>query len=68
MSGRIAALADVFDALTSTRPYKKAWSVDAAVDLIKESSGSHFDPELVNVFMRNISEILAIREHYAEPS
>ena len=68
MSGRIAALADVFDALTSTRPYKKAWSVEAAVDLIKESSGSHFDPELVNVFMRNISEILAIREHYAEPS
>ncbi|KDE39015.1 Response regulator [Nitrincola lacisaponensis] len=67
ISGRIAALADVFDALTSTRPYKKAWSVEAAVDLIKESSGSHFDPDLVEVFLRKLPDILAISARYAEP-
>lgn len=67
LSGRIAALADVFDALTSTRPYKKAWSVEAAVDLIKESSGSHFDPALVEVFLRKLPDILAISARYAEP-
>lgn len=67
LSGRIAALADVFDALTSTRPYKKAWSVEAAVDLIKESSGSHFDPALVDVFLRKLPDILAISARYAEP-
>lgn len=66
-SGRIAALADVFDALTSVRPYKKAWTVEAAVDLIKENSGKHFDPELVVVFLSELSGILQIRERFAEP-
>ena len=47
ISGRIAAVADVFDALTSVRPYKKAWTVETAVDLIRENSGKHFDPALV---------------------
>ena len=66
MSGRIAALADVFDALTSVRPYKKAWTVEAAVDLIKENSGKHFDPDLVEVFLAELPNILAIRERFAE--
>lgn len=66
LSGRIAALADVFDALTSVRPYKKAWTVDAAVDLIKESNGRHFDPALVEVFLRALPEILKIRERFIE--
>ncbi|MBA3033859.1 MAG: response regulator [Gammaproteobacteria bacterium] len=65
-AGRIAALADVFDALTSLRPYKKAWPVAAAVDLIKENSGSHFDPDLVKVFLGELPGILAIRERFAE--
>ena len=65
-SGRIAALADVFDALTSERPYKKAWTVEAAVDLIKENSGKHFDPALVEVFMHELPGILQIRERFAE--
>jgi len=66
LEGRIVAIADVFDALTSERPYKKAWSVEAAVKLIDESSGSHFDPELVPIFHQVMPEILAIKEQYAE--
>lgn len=67
LSGRIAALADVFDALTSVRPYKKAWTVEAAVDLIKETSGSHFDPALVAVFLQQLPEILKICARFSEP-
>jgi len=66
--GRITALADVFDALTSERPYKKAWSVDDAVNLIKEESGQHFDPILVECFLGVLSEIVSIKEKYAEPT
>lgn len=68
LSGRIAALADVFDALTSVRPYKKAWTVEAAVDLIKDNSGRHFDPALVEVFLQELPRILTIRERFAEPA
>ena len=67
LTGRIAALADVFDALTSERPYKKAWTVESAVDLIKESRGTHFDPELVAVFLQQLPEILNIRDRFSEP-
>lgn len=66
-TGRIAALADVFDALTSVRPYKEAWTVEAAVDLIQENRGKHFDPDLVDVFLRELPAIVAIRERFAEP-
>ncbi|MFH0934087.1 MAG: HD domain-containing phosphohydrolase [Pseudomonadota bacterium] len=66
-AGRIAALADVFDALTSVRPYKKAWTVEAAVDLIRENSGRHFDSSLVEVFLRELPGIVAIRERFSEP-
>ena len=65
--GRVTALADVFDALTSTRPYKKSWSVDDAIQLIKEESGQHFDPMLVECMLNNMDEILLIKEQYAEP-
>jgi len=67
LTGRIAALADVFDALTSARPYKKAWTLEAAVDLIKENRGIHFDPELVTVFLEQLPEILKIRDQFSEP-
>jgi len=67
MAGRIAALADVFDALTSVRPYKKAWPLEAAVEYIKEQSGKHFDPDLVAVFLANLPQIEAIRHKFAEP-
>lgn len=65
-SGRITALADVFDALTSERPYKKAWTVEAAVSLINENSGKHFDPKLVEVFIQHLPHILEIRERFDE--
>lgn len=60
-SGRIAALADVFDALTSERPYKKAWSIDKALNLIEEQRGQHFDPQLVDVFFKELDQILEIK-------
>jgi putative two-component system response regulator len=50
LSGRIVAVADVFDALTHTRPYKEAWPVDDAVAQIVAESGSHFDPLVVDAF------------------
>lgn len=51
LSGRIVAVADVYDALTSRRIYKEAWSHEDAVDEIKKGSGTHFDPEVVNSFL-----------------
>src|SRR5690606_20482391 len=66
LSARIAALADVFDALTSERPYKPAWTVEQAVDLIREQSGKQFDPNLVSAFLRCLPEILAVRERWLE--
>ncbi|MDP3583688.1 MAG: response regulator [Thiobacillus sp.] len=65
--GRIAALADVFDALTSIRPYKQAWTVDAAVGYIRENSGRHFDPALAEIFLQELPGIMRIRERFAEP-
>ena len=62
-SGRIAAVSDVFDALTAVRPYKKAWTVEQAVDLIRTSSGSHFDPQVVAAFLESIDEIVSIRKN-----
>ncbi|HNH89615.1 MAG TPA: two-component system response regulator [Thiobacillaceae bacterium] len=64
--GRIVALADVFDALTSVRPYKEAWSVEAALEWIKVQRGQHFDPALVDVFFSILPEILTFKEKYAE--
>jgi putative two-component system response regulator len=58
--GRIVALADVFDALTHKRQYKDAWTIDDAVDYIKENSGSHFDPSLVKILVDNLPEFLDI--------
>jgi len=64
--GRIVAVADVFDALTSERPYKKAWDVEKAVGLLKEEAGRHFDPALVPVFLERIDEVREIMARYAE--
>ncbi len=66
LEGRIVAIADVFDALTSQRPYKKAWSVEDAVQLIDRESGSHFDPSLVSLFHEVLPEVVQIKEKYAE--
>jgi putative two-component system response regulator len=66
MHGRIVAVADVFDALTSERPYKKAWTLDAAVDFLKANSGSHFDPVCVEAFLAAWPQVLEIRERYRD--
>lgn len=66
LEGRIVAIADVFDALTSVRPYKTAWSVEEAVGLLREESGKHFDPQLVELFIQQLPAILEIKERWAE--
>jgi len=66
VEGRIAAVADVFDALTSERPYKEAWSVEDAIHLLLAEKGQHFDPEIVDLFMENKQAILEIKNKYAE--
>jgi len=63
---RVVAIADVFDALTSVRPYKTAWSVDKAVTHIRHESGKHFDPELVTAFMDCLPQILHVRERWVD--
>jgi putative two-component system response regulator len=65
--GRIAGLADVFDALTSERPYKKAWTVEASMEYIDANRGKHFDPRLVDLFRSRLPDILAIKDKFAEP-
>ena len=67
LMGRIVAVADVFDALTTARPYKKAWVVEDAIDYIRDNKGAHFDPRLVELFLDNIAEVMAIRAKYPEP-
>jgi len=66
IEGRITAICDVFDALTTVRPYKDAWSIEDAVAELENSSGSHFDPALVRLFMDNLEQIIAIRETYSD--
>ncbi|MCO4759908.1 MAG: HD domain-containing protein [Myxococcales bacterium] len=64
--GRVVALADVFDALTSPRVYKDAWSIDEAVSYVHGLSGGHFDPHVVEAFNQCLDRLLAVRaEHMA---
>lgn len=64
--GRITALADVFDALTSVRPYKKAWSFEEGIEFLRENSGKHFDPVLVQMFISHIDEVRQIYQNFSE--
>jgi len=63
--GRITAIADVFDALSNERVYKKAWSIEDALDYLKEQSGLAFDPRLVEIFLENREKIIAIKQTYS---
>ncbi|MFL9926794.1 two-component system response regulator [Herbaspirillum lusitanum] len=67
LAARIIAIADVFDALTSERPYKSAWTVEDAIALIQRESGKHFDPALVEVFMQCLPELIEIKERWRDP-
>jgi len=60
------ALADVYDALTSVRPYKVAMSSEAARDIIVAGKAKHFDPTLVEIFLENLDEFVAIGNRFAD--
>lgn len=66
IEGRIVAIADVFDALTSQRPYKQAWTIEEAMALVESQAGSHFDPQLVAAFKQILPEIIVTRDAYVE--
>jgi len=67
IEGRIVAVADVFDALTSDRPYRPAMGLDEAARTIRAGAGSHFDPRVVDAFFRSFDAVLDIRDNACEP-
>lgn len=66
LCGRIVALADVYDALTNKRVYKEAFSHDTARDIILEGTGKHFDPAIVEAFLKNEEQFALIRQRFAD--
>jgi putative two-component system response regulator len=62
ITGRLVALADTFDALTSKRPYKSAYPLDLALEIMRKEKGFQFDPDILELFMDNIDSIVAIKE------
>lgn len=64
--GRITALADVFDALSCERVYKKAWPMEQIIDFVSQERGRHFDPDLVDMFMENIDRFKEIATKYQD--
>ena len=66
LAGRIVAIADVFDALTSKRPYKKAWTEEEAIAFLREQKGRHFDPALVDLFIAQMPSVRAVQQRWAE--
>lgn len=63
---RIVAIADVFDALSQTRPYKQAWTHEKIFDFLKEEQGKHFDPKLIAIFFEHLEEFLVIKERFQD--
>jgi HD superfamily phosphodiesterase len=66
LSGRITAIADVFDALSNHRVYKEAWPIEKIISLFENERGKHFDPKLVDIFLTNIDEFVKINEMYKD--
>jgi len=66
LHGRIVAVADVFDALTSSRPYKKGWSLEDASAFLRDNTASHFDPRCVEAFFAGWNEVLDIFHRYRD--
>ncbi len=67
IEGRISAICDVFDALTTKRPYKKAWDVSETIEEIKSLKEKHFDPSFVDLFVEILPEIQEIKNQYNDP-
>ncbi len=66
IESRIVAIADVFDALTSERPYKLPWTIDATVELLENQAGKHFEPRLVAEFKKILPQVIEIRDAYLD--
>lgn len=66
LEARIVAISDVFDALTSNRPYKQAWSIEQTMQYMQAQKGLHFDPKLVDLLEQQLPAILAIHQRWAE--
>ncbi len=66
LSGRIVALADTFDALTSKRPYKEPYPAQIVLDIIRKKQGSHFDPDITKIFLKHFDHFLSIRRQFGK--
>lgn len=66
LEGRIAAVADVFDALSSRRVYRSAFPVGVAIQMVRAERGRHFDPDVLNTFLKSMSEVAVLRQKYAD--
>ena len=68
VAARIVAITDVFDALTSERPYKKPWTASDALAFMAENAARQFDPTLLEAFVELVPQVEAIRQRFAEPA
>jgi putative two-component system response regulator len=66
LHGRIVAVADVFDALTTERPYKRAWELERAFQFLRDNTGGHFDPDCVRAFLARLDDVLVIRDSFQD--
>ena len=66
LHGRIVAVADVFDALTSARPYKPAWTLEAAIEHMKRGAGGHFDPVCIEALLSGWDEVCQVRARFSD--
>jgi putative two-component system response regulator len=66
LEGRITAVADVFDALTSHRPYKPAFSVEKSLKIMRQGGGTQFDPAVIDAFLDGIDEILQVYREFTD--
>jgi putative two-component system response regulator len=66
IEGRITAICDVFDAVSTARPYKKAFPIEDCFEIIRQGRGTHFDPAIVDAFFRRQSEIIAAFHEYSD--
>ena len=66
LEGRIVAVADVFDALSSKRPYKDPFPLEKCIDILVEGKGNHFEARLVDLFLSRIDEVVEIRDQFSD--
>ncbi|ENM6576584.1 HD domain-containing protein [Vibrio fluvialis] len=66
LEGRIVAICDVFDALLSSRPYKRPWSMEEVVTYLRDNRGKHFDPQLLDIFIENLANMQLIRRQFED--